>query len=59
MLDSRISDLGKRLQYLVFWEGYEADQNSWKPAGNLKNAPDAIKEFHRLHPHAPGPITRT
>ena len=36
----------------MFWEGYEANQDSWESARNLKNVPDAIKEFHRLHPHA-------
>ena len=59
IVDSQISGRGKRLQYLVSWKGYEADQDSWEPAGNLKNAPNAIKEFHCLHPHAPGLITRT
>ena len=28
--------LGKSLQYLVKWEGYAADKNTWEPAAQLK-----------------------
>ena len=52
VLDSRIFGRGKRLQYLVSWEGYGPEENSWEPAANLENAPDAIEQFHRLHPKA-------
>ena len=58
ILDSRLSGSGKRLQYLVSWEGYEADQDSWEPEGHLKNAPDAVEDFHNLHPQAPRLNTR-
>lgn len=53
VLDSRLFGRWKKLQYLVSWTGYGPEQNSWEPAHNLKNAPEAIKEFHRRHPSAP------
>jgi len=34
-------------------------QASGEPTGHLKNAPDAIRTFHQLHPHAPGPLLRS
>ena len=52
MLDSRIFGRWKKLQYLVSWEGYGPEQNSWEPAEHLKNAPDAVQDFHRRHPIA-------
>lgn len=59
VLDSRLSGRGKKLQYLVSWQGYGPDQNSWEPTENLQNAPKAVKKFHQRHPNAPGPQTRT
>lgn len=58
VLDSRIFGRGQRLQYLVSWEGYGPEENSWEPAMNLENAPEAVAEFHRIHPSAPGPSSR-
>ena len=52
MLDSKIFGRWKKLQYLVSWEGYGPEQNSWEAAEHLKNAPDAVQDFHRRHPTA-------
>lgn len=54
VIDSRLFGRWKKLQYLVSWEGYGPEQNSWEPASNLKNAPEAIKEFHQRNPTAVG-----
>lgn len=59
ILDSRISSYGKKLQYLVSWEGYGLEQNSREPANNLKNAPEVVKKFHLQHPQAPRLNTKT
>ena len=46
-----------KLQYRVKWVGYDDDPN-WYPAGNLKNAPRALRDFHQEHPDKPGPPKR-
>lgn len=56
ILDSRFFGRWRKLHYLVSWEGYGPEENSWEPAVNLENAPDAVAEFHKLHPQAPRPI---
>ena len=50
ILDSRIR--WKKLEYLIKWVGYDAGNNSWEPAENLKNAPKMVKQFHKKHPTA-------
>lgn len=55
VLDSRVFGRWKKLQYLVSWQGFGPEEDSWEPMANLENAPDAVAEFHRLHPKAPGP----
>lgn len=55
VLNSRIFGRGRRLQYLVSWEGYGPEENSWEPAANLENAPLAVAKFHKKHPEAPAP----
>ena len=51
ILDSRLCH-GK-LEYLVKWEGYPSEDNTWEPEGNLTNALPFIQEFHKKHPSAP------
>lgn len=53
VLDSKFFGRWKKLYYLVAWEGYGPEENSWEPAANLENAPAMVAEFHRLHPQAP------
>jgi len=43
----------RRLQYLVKWEGYNVEHNTWEYAENLDNAQDVIAEFHTKNPAAP------
>ena len=44
---------GRRLEYLVHWKGYSDEDRTWEPKGNLANASEAIKDFHRANPSAP------
>jgi len=34
-----------KVKLLVRWEGYKDEHNTWEPYKNLKNAPDALKEY--------------
>ena len=57
ILDSRLKN--RQLQYLVKWMGTNSSENSWEPDKNLKNAPEAIQEFHDRHPEAPRRLRMT
>ena len=50
ILDSRI--INRRLRYLIKWEGYGIEHNSWEPADDV-HAPECVAEFHQNHPGAP------
>jgi len=43
----------RKLQYLVKWEGYGVENNTWEYWDNLGNALDAVNEFHTRNPAAP------
>ena len=51
ILDSRMFQ--HRLQYLVKWEGYGIENNTWEYAENLDNAAEVVADFHTRHPGAP------
>jgi len=51
ILDSRM--FRRRLQYLVKWEGYRIENNTWEYAENLDNAAEVVADFHARHPGAP------
>ena len=51
ILDSRM--FRRRLQYLVKWEGYGIENNTWEYAENLDNAAQVVADFHSTHPGAP------
>ncbi len=51
VLDSRI--IRGRLHYLVQWEGYSYEHNTWEPAENLRHAQTLVMDFHCRHPGAP------
>ena len=36
-----------KIEYLVFWNGYLAHEATWKPEGNLQNAPEKVMEYYR------------
>ena len=50
ILDSRV--INQKLCYLVKWEGYGIEHNSWEPADNI-HAPECVADFHWKHPGAP------
>lgn len=54
ILDSRINKRRKKhlLQYLVEWESEEPPWESWEA---IKNASEALADFHRRYPGNPGP----
>jgi hypothetical protein len=51
ILNSRM--FRRRLQYLVQWEGYGVEHNSWEYVENVENAPEKVAEFHFKSPAAP------
>ena len=53
VLDSRL--MRGQLQFLVKWEGYGYEENSWVPESDIA-APDKIREFYNAHPGAPWQI---
>jgi hypothetical protein len=53
VLNSRM--FRRRLQYLIKWEGYGTEHNSWEYASDV-HASDLVKEYYRKHPAAPRQI---
>ncbi|XP_030066601.1 FERM and PDZ domain-containing protein 3 [Microcaecilia unicolor] len=53
ILDSKLR--GGRLFYLLSWNHFGPEDNSWEPATNI-HAPDLVHEFHSLHPTRPGHV---
>lgn len=39
--------LNQKTLYLVKWEGYGSDQNTWEPVQNLSNVKDMIKRYNK------------
>ena len=39
--------------YLVKWEGYGIEGNTWEYSENLTHAPEKVTEFHTRNPGAP------
>ena len=50
ILDSQL--IRGRLHFLIKWEGYGYEENTWVPEGDV-SAPGKIQEFYRIHPGAP------
>jgi len=55
ILDARVNR--RKLQYRVKWLEYEEDL-VWYDAGNFKNSPHKLREFHTANPTRPGPPER-
>ena len=51
ILNSRM--FRRKLQYLVKWEGYGIEGNTWEYLENLNHAPEKVTEFHTKNPGAP------
>jgi len=56
ILDSRLRR--NKLEFLIKWEGYMNENNSWEPEDNCRNACNAIAAFYRKYPQAPRQIAR-
>ena len=39
------------VKYLVKWEGYSDEYNSWEPMSDVANAKQKVKEYHDIHPN--------
>ena len=50
ILDSKM--MNRKLCYLVKWEGFRVEHNSWEPWDNI-HAPGLVADFHQKHPRAP------
>ncbi|TPX39097.1 hypothetical protein SeLEV6574_g07427 [Synchytrium endobioticum] len=46
---------GKGFEYLISWEGYTQDDNTWEPRRSL-NDDTMLKQWHMHHPEKPSPF---
>lgn len=51
ILDSRIHR--RKLMYLVRWEGYGPEHDTWEPSENLEGSQELVNDFHHLFPNKP------
>jgi RNase H-like domain found in reverse transcriptase/Reverse transcriptase (RNA-dependent DNA polymerase)/Integrase zinc binding domain/Chromo (CHRromatin Organisation MOdifier) domain/Integrase core domain len=52
--NSKVNRQKKRVEYLVLWEGFEQEDATWEPWGNLKkSAEEALLDFHKRYPKKP------
>jgi hypothetical protein len=56
ILDAKRNDrLREPMRYLIQWEGYGPEHNSWEPPSNLTNLAKELRQWHRKHPNKPSP----
>jgi len=48
----------QKLQYLVKWEGYGIEGNTWEYSENLAHAPEKVTEFHTRNRECKAGLTR-
>jgi hypothetical protein len=43
---------GKKQEYLISWEGWGPEENTWEQETNLENCKQKVKEFNKRYPEA-------
>jgi hypothetical protein len=49
ILKHKYEKKGKIIKYLVRWEGYGPQFDSWEPKAHLTNAPRILSEYRKVH----------
>jgi hypothetical protein len=47
-----------KIKYLVHWEGYPTEEDTWEPTEEVKNAQELIEQFHQDYLDKPAPPMR-
>lgn len=56
ILEAAIDGPTGKLMYLVQWQGFGPEENTWEDADALVKCAPQVREFYRLHPGAPRPV---
>ncbi len=59
VVDKRVRRAGRRrvVEYLVVWRGYPEWEKSWEPAGNLRQARQAVQQYEQQQGQHSGPAS--
>jgi hypothetical protein len=44
--------MGRGIQYLVHWKGYDHTEDTWEPRRNITNGEKVLQEFYHRNPEA-------